>query len=259
PDGIGIAINFDSESFDVRALMVNATGKTSDAVPLFPIIVPGPPFVPESPSILPGDSEFFVTMSLDLPQIHSALSKPPPPSSDRGNIQTAANVEFESPFAAIEKLLKIKIADDVLPLLGSEVSVSFPIPPEVSGAPSPASSAPAKPEDGSSNEKKKPAEAGPVIAISLRDKEGVKLLVPKLLDALGMKGVAALAQTERREDTELVSFGDFGYAFVGNFFVISADVASTRKVVDSYLKHETLSSNGQYKNYTRWQPRQLQG
>src|SRR6202008_1821819 len=41
--------------------------------------------------------------------------------------------------------------------------------------------------------------------------------------------------------------------------VISSDVAATRYVVDSYLKHETLSSDIQFKNSTRWQPRPLHG
>ena len=70
----------------------------------------------------------------------------------------------------------------------------------------------------------------------------------------------ALAQTERREDTELVSFANvFAYAFVGDFLVLSGDAASTRKIVDSYLKHETLAADANFKNYTRWQPRQLHG
>jgi hypothetical protein len=41
--------------------------------------------------------------------------------------------------------------------------------------------------------------------------------------------------------------------------VLSTDPASTRKVVDSYLKHETLSSDVQFRNATRWQPRPLLG
>jgi hypothetical protein len=102
--------------------------------------------------------------------------------------------------------------------------------------------------------------SAPVLAIAVKDKEGLRALMPKLLENFGFKGASSLMQTERREDTELVSFaGAFGYAFVGNFLVISSDVASTRHVVDSYLKHETLSSDIQFKNATRWQPRPLHG
>jgi len=49
------------------------------------------------------------------------------------------------------------------------------------------------------------------------------------------------------------------YAFIGNFLVISPDVKATRHVVDSYLKHQTLSGDIHFKNYTRWLPRQVQG
>jgi hypothetical protein len=84
--------------------------------------------------------------------------------------------------------------------------------------------------------------------------------MPKLVDNLGFKGASSLMQTERREDTELVSIANaFAYAFVGNFIVISTDAAATRYVVDSYLKHETLAGDIQFKNSTRWQPRPQQG
>jgi len=103
-------------------------------------------------------------------------------------------------------------------------------------------------------------EAMPILAIAVKDREQLRALMPKLIDSLGFKGASAFAQTEKREDTELVSFANlFAYAFVGNFLVISPDAATTRRVVDSYLKHETLSSDAHFKNSTRWQPRQLQG
>jgi hypothetical protein len=72
----------------------------------------------------------------------------------------------------------------------------------------------------------------------LRDKEGVKALIPRLVDSMGFKGASALAQTERRGETELVSYGNvLSYAFIENFLVISVDTATTKHVVDSYLKH----------------------
>jgi hypothetical protein len=40
--------------------------------------------------------------------------------------------------------------------------------------------------------------------------------------------------------------------------VLSGDPASTRDVVDSYLKHETLAADVQFRNSTRWQPKPQQ-
>jgi hypothetical protein len=77
---------------------------------------------------------------------------------------------------------------------------------------------------------------------------------------MAFKGASGFAQTERREDTELISYANLiSYAFIGNFLVISPDVATTRHIVDSYLKRQTLAGDIHFKNYTRWQPRQLHG
>ena len=57
-------------------LLVNAPGEKSDAVPLLPKLIPAAAIAPESPNIFPADTELFVTMSLDLPQVYAAMSKP---------------------------------------------------------------------------------------------------------------------------------------------------------------------------------------
>jgi hypothetical protein len=256
PEGVGLALALENDSFDIRALFVNQPGEKSDVVPIMPVLIPGSPFVPESPNILPADSEFLITMSLDLPQIYSVMSKPQPNNmfySSRGNVQTVHEEVFESPFAAIEKRLQMNLKDDLLPLLGSEIAVRLPIKGlDLLGVGRPGRPGPA--EDATS------AKAGPVIAISLKDKEAVRALMPKLIDALGFKGASSFAQTERRDDTEIVSYaGFFSYAFVGNFLVFSGDPATTRHVVDSYLKRETLSSDTQFRTFTRWQPRPAHG
>jgi Protein of unknown function (DUF3352) len=167
--------------------------------------------------------------------------------------------ESDTPFAEIEKQLKIKIKDDLLPLLGPEVVVSVPVKFLEEGRPTGATSPQPDPSEPSAADQKQTNSPGWVIALSLKDKEGMRSLLPRLVDHLGFKGASALAHTERLEDTEMVSYGNIvSYAFIGNFLVLSADVPTTRHVVDSYLKHETLSSDPQFKNYTRWQPRQVQ-
>jgi hypothetical protein len=272
PEGIGLALSFDDDSFDLRALLVNQPGEKSSAIPFMPILSPGSAFVPESPNILPANTELFLTMSLDLAQIYATMSKPRPNTlmfTSSGSNQALQPTEFESPFAAIEKQLKINIKDDVLPLLGPEIALGLPMtnlgmfglttapPPQPTIQPSP--EAPDTNEN--STKEPQPSESkSPVLLISVKDKEAVKALMPKLIDAMGFKGASSFGQTERKEDTELVSFaGLFSYAFVGNFLVLSGSPATTRQIVDSYLKHETLASDTQFKNYTRWQPRPAQG
>ena len=281
PAAMSFALSLEGESFDLRALLVNAPGEKSDAIPFLPVLATANPITPEAPSILPADTEMLVTVSLDLPHIYDIMARPiqsrfePTADTDEDKDQP------ESPIAALEKQLKIKIKDDLLPLMGSEIVVSVPMTgmdwlqpprteprvssapgkePAVTNSPSAATSSsgevvgvvkdPNQPEAGNSV----------VVAISLKDKEGMRAFLPKLIESVAFKGASALSLTERREDTELVSYANtVAYAFIGNFLIISPDVASTRHVVDSYLKHETLASEPNFKNYTRWQPRQVQG
>src|SRR6266850_4354727 len=104
------------------------------------------------------------------------------------------------------------------------------------------------------------ADPTPVIAISVKDREAVARMIPKIIEAFGLKGANFFAQTEKRDGAEITSYGDiFAYAFVGDFLVVSADTLATRRAVDAYLNHETLSSNSHFRNFTRWQPRQVLG
>ena len=261
PDAVGLALSFEGESFDVRALLVNSPGEKSDTIPFVPLLIPGPPVVSEASTILPADTELFATMSLDLPQIYATMSKPRPNAmyyTSRRNVQTENEVPFEPPFAAIEKQLKMNLKDDLLPLLGSEIAIRLPVTGlDVLGVPR----GPAPVSNTSDNATpQQSSKTAPVLLISVKDKEGVRAFMPKLVEALGFKGANAFANTERKEDTELVSYVNFfAYAFIGNFLVISSDAAATRHVVDSYLKHETLSSDSNFRTYTRWQPRPAYG
>ncbi|HEX5876343.1 MAG TPA: hypothetical protein VFY60_16965 [Pyrinomonadaceae bacterium] len=255
PDGVGVALSFEGDSFDLRALLVNQAGEKSDVVPFMPMLIPGTALLPESPNIVPADTQVLITMSLDLQQIYATMSKPrrPPVFYRRSGFQTVNAEGFVPPFAAIEKKLGMNLKDDVLPLLGSEIAVRLPATGlSLVGLP--------RGPMASSSEVKDTPETAPVLLISLKDKEGVRALMPKLIEALGFKGASSLAQTERKEDTEIVSFVNlFSYGFVGNFLVLSSDPAAIRQVVDSYLKHETLSGDVHFRNYTRWQPRPAQG
>ncbi|HEX2270612.1 MAG TPA: hypothetical protein VHH35_13790 [Pyrinomonadaceae bacterium] len=270
PDAVSLALSFEGESFDVRALLINAPGEKSNALPFFPLLNPGPALLPESPNILPADTEMIVTMSLDLGPIYTAFSKPAPAlmfvtDSGKPPDETA---QQESILGRLEKQLKINIKDELLPLIGSEVVVSLPLtgfdllqPPRPPVQGSPMSSPSPAPSPSPKLETQEPAKTtrGPALLISLKDKEGMRALLPRIIEAAAFKGATAFASTERRENTELVSYANLlSYAFIGNFLVLSTDPATTRHIVDSYLKHQTLAGDPQFRNYTRWQPRMVQ-
>jgi hypothetical protein len=83
--------------------------------------------------------------------------------------------------------------------------------------------------------------------------------MPMVLDGLGV-GIAKLVATPvKRDDTEMVDFaGAFAYAFVGDFLVISTS-AAVRHLIDSHSNHQTLAANNAFRNFTRWQGREMVG
>ena len=261
PEAIAVAIAFDADTYVVRALLVNSPGVKGIVMPFAPQLVSGPPLAPEASSVLPANTELLVTLSLDLPLIYEGTLK----TDSEMRVATGQTIKAnqpESPFAVYEKKLGLKIKEDLLPLFGNEIAVSVPV--KAFGVSGPYSSTSATPEPTGEETPTPtaPATSGPepLIAISVKDKEAVRKLIPKIIDAVGFKGASQLAQSEKRDDTELVTYANaISYAFIGNFLIVSSDTKAVRHVVDSYLNHQTLAGNSSFRNYTRWQPRQVLG
>ena len=263
PDAVGVAISFDADGYVARVLLVNGPEARRTLMPFIPQLISGPSLALESPSILPGDTEFFVAASLDAPQIYDGLVKSIIEANARDQAvyrRARAATPPELPFAAFEKKLGIKIKEDLLPVLGNEIAVTFSVD-AVTGKPvnkTPSTDQSSSPTSNQDAAKKRTP--SPVVLISVKDKEAARALVPRVIDGLGFKGASTLAQTERREDAEIISYGNaLSYAFIGNFLVLSVDATATRHVVDSYVNHQTLASDSHFRNSTRWQPRQVLG
>jgi len=264
PEAIGVAIVFDADSYVIRTLLMNGPDGGGNALPFIPKLVSGPALIPESPSILPADTELLVVASLDYPQIYEGMVKAMTGESEALHDQTRQTIKDnqpESPFAAYETKLGIKIKEDLLPLLGNEIALSIPVKTLGLGSPNRSPSpGPDQPSEGSEEKAPPPSAPSPIMAILVKDKDAVHTLIPRLIDSLGFKGANLVAQTEKRDDTELVSYANaISYAFIGNFLVAGTDTKAIRHVVDAYLNHQTLASDSHFRNYTRWQPRQVLG
>jgi hypothetical protein len=107
--------------------------------------------------------------------------------------------------------------------------------------------------------KPKTPDAMPIFLIAIKDREAARRLMPRVLDGLGIGAANLLAQTERREDSEIVNYaGMFSYGFIGNFLVLS-DSATVRRVAEANANRQTLSSTNAFRSARHWQPRQTQG
>jgi hypothetical protein len=260
PDAVGLALAFEPDSYAVRLLLVNEPGVKANPIPFIPQLISGPPVIPEASGVFPADTEFFVSLSLDYQQIYDSMVKTLGEQSARMRITTASGEPLEeSPFAAYERKSGIKLKEDLFPLLGNEIALMLPLQ-TLDVGPSKPVAAPTPETEGASDKLTKTPSPSPVIAIAIRDRDGMRALLPKVIDSFGVKGASLLAQTEKRGDTEIVSYADaLSYAFIGNFLIVSPTAKDIRQVVDSYLNQDTLSSESHFRNFTRWQPRQVLG
>jgi hypothetical protein len=269
PEAVGAAVAFEDDSYVVRALVLNGAENKPNAIPFIPQFVSGPALLPASPNIFPSDTELLVTASLDYPQVYEGTIRAFADAEELARKYRGGRVGFtqagdirppESPFAVYEKKLGIKIKEDLLPLLGNELAVAFPAK-RSSATAGPSSNPNAEQTTTDHKETKAPAsDPNPIIAIAVKDKEAVRKLLPKIIESLAFKGANLFAQTEKRDQTEIITYANvLSYAFIDDFLVLSPDPAATRHVVDSYLSNQTLSSDNHFRNATHWQPRQVLG
>ena len=266
PDALAFAIAFEGDSYVVRSLLITEGDSKPNPIPFWPQFASGPALTPEAANVLPADTDFFVSASLDYPQIYEGMIKALARAEEQARKYNRGAPRqlppLQSPFEIYEKKLGLKIKDDVLPLLGNEFALALPSKqPTPSPSPSPADTELQKTAaDSAAPKSSRVPDPTPIIAIAIKDREAVARLIPKIIDALGVKGASLFGQTEKRDGVEITSYGNiFAYAFLDNFLVLSPDAALTRRVVDSYLSHQTLSSDSHFRNFTRWQPRQVLG
>ena len=263
PEAVGVALTFDNNEYVIRAILVESQNAKRLALPFVPQLISGPAYSPNAPSVLPDDTEVFVSASIDFSQTHDGMRKQAElaAKNDQRLAKPASDKEEAlDPFAAFEKKAGFKIKQDLLPVLGNEIALAGSLKTlqgfGVMGVPAPPSTK-ASPE--TADEKEKAAENYPVLLISIKDRDAARPLLPHVFEGFGIGEANLIAQTEKRGDTELVNYaGVFAYAFVGDFLVIS-EAASVRRVIDANVNHQTLSSNSAFRNFRRWQPRQILG
>jgi hypothetical protein len=100
--------------------------------------------------------------------------------------------------------------------------------------------------------------SSPVVIVSLADKKALQELLPRALEAVGIKGVSEQQLIEKRGDVEILTFTQASAAFIGDFLVMS-DPQTMRWVIDAYNKRETLANSDEFKRAAGWQQRQLLG
>ena len=266
PEAVGVAFALDGNEYVVRAMLIDKPESKILPIPFVPQLIAGPPYNAEASSVLPDDTEMFVSASIDLTRTYEGMKEQAEiraKNEAKGSIyvknhvvisQTPDREPQPDAFAQFEKKAGFKMKEDLLPALGNEIAIAGSIKTLQSaggfnlGAPPSA-----KPSPDPNDPKQKDESVFPIILIGVKDREAMRRLMPKVMVGLGIGEANLLAQTEKHGDAEIVNYaGMFAYGFVGDFIVIS-DTAGVRRVVDANEGHQTLSSNTVYRNSKRWQ------
>jgi hypothetical protein len=260
PEAVGVALALDNDEYVARAILIDSQSSKRLTLPFVPQLISGPPYAVEAPSVLPEDTEAFISASIDFSQTYREMKKQAEAAvakSKRPRESGTAQASLDS-FAAFEKKAGVKIADALLPVLGNELAFAASLKTlnqfGIFGMPSPM---PAKTSGDAANEKQ--PESFPILLLAIKDRDSARQLMPRVMDGLGLGAANLLAQNERRGDAEIVNYaGVFAYAFVGNFLVVS-DAGTVRKIADAHTNRQTLSSNNSFRSARHWQPKQTLG
>ncbi|HYR76050.1 MAG TPA: hypothetical protein VEM96_09415 [Pyrinomonadaceae bacterium] len=264
PEAVGVALALENNDYVIRALLIEPPEAKRLPLPFVPQLISGPALVSDAPSVLPESTEVFVSASIDFRQTYEGMRKQADIRAKAAMRQMpAGGKEPTDPFQEFEKKAGFKVTEDLLPALGNEIALAGSLkllegvgPFNIRSRPS---AKPAPEAGAKESQEKKESEALPMLLIAVKDREAARRAMPHVLDGLGLGEANLIAQTEKREDVEIVNYsGFFAYAFVGNFLIIS-QTPSVRRAVDSYLNHQTLVSNTVFRNSRRWEPRQNLG
>ncbi|MCA1630047.1 MAG: DUF3352 domain-containing protein, partial [Acidobacteria bacterium] len=263
-ESIGVGASIQGDEIVLRALFVNdSEDRAPRPIPFMPILLSGPQVAPEAASVVPADADIFAAASLDLPQMYDYVAS----VFKIFDLAAAAAGEegkqglFESQISAFEKDNKFRIREDLLGALGNEIAIVMPS--DFLGvrrqrrAPKGTGGGDAPNADQSKQEPQNFA-SSPVVIVSLADKEAMRELLPRLLEAVGIRGVNEQQLIEKRGDVEILTFTQASAAFVGNFLVMS-DPQTMRWVIDAYNRRETLANSDEFRRAAGWQQRQLLG
>ncbi|MCU1268034.1 MAG: hypothetical protein JWM21_4352 [Acidobacteria bacterium] len=278
PDAVGIAIAQEGDDYVIRSILVGPQNGKRLVLPFVPQLLAGRGLTPNAASVLPDDTEILISASFDWPQTYEQMlvrlnASNRERTAELSRVPAAHRSPNDEkpydPFLDFEKKGGFKIKDELLPALGNEIAFASSMkslqgaggfgimmaPQRAAPKPSPD----ARQAEEEQLQKTREAQSAPMVLISVRDREAARRLIPKIMEGLGVGAASLIGAAVKRDDTEMVDFaGAFAYAFVDDFLIIST-TPTVKHVIDSHINHQTLASNAAFRDFTRWQPREIVG
>jgi hypothetical protein len=263
-ESIGVGASLQGDQVVVRSLFYSdSDARALRPIPFIPILLSGPQVAPEAASVVPADADIFVSASLDLPQMYDYVASVFKLFDMAASAAGETNKQglFESQVSAFEKESKFRIKEDLLATLGNEIAVV--VPGDFLGVRRPRKTP--KPDannqttGGQGQTDAEAVGSAPVIIISLTDKKALEELLPRVLEAVGLKGATEQQLIEKHGDVDVLAFTNGAVAIIDRFLVVSPDAATARWVADAYNRRETLVNSEEFRRAAGWQEHQLLG
>src|SRR5712692_1638652 len=115
PEAVGVALTLDNDEYVIRAILIESQTARRLPLPFVPQLISGPAYTPNAPSVLPDDTEVFVSASIDFSQTHEGMRKQAELAlkSVPRQIPAMAKDEALDPFGQFEKKAGFKIKEDL--------------------------------------------------------------------------------------------------------------------------------------------------
>ena len=261
-ESIAFALTFEGDTFAGRVLFLSTPGAEVTAIPFIPFLISGSPLQPVASNYLPADTDIFVSGSLNpariYDEVYPTLSDGGAPPNNRnaarggrgGRGQAGVNPTFGARAAAFEKKRGVKIKDELIPALGSEIAVALPL----SLFSAPTAGAPPK---ASVSVEQTTAQVGPLFVISVQNKQVLQPHIPALLELFDLMKAGEKVSIEKRGEVEINRYASASFAVVDNVLIAAQDVRDVRRALDARASGQTLGASKEFRDYARWQPRHL--
>ena len=285
---MGAGLTIEASEMAVRVMLVTPEGGTIKPVPFMPVLVGGAPAAAHAAAMLPADTDLFFNLSVDLSRSYDealaafdAAARRSTGSPEARAANAALGSEDEAGNKAgtsalginlIEQRYGFKIKDELLASLGGEIAVGV-----LRAQPPPSTTEPtATVSTAIGTTTIQPAvadqapttngagEGGTIVIISVTDRERLKRLLPRVLEAAGMKvpagaDSAVVANMFRKQgDIETIQIGGGGdaAAFIGDYLVVATGGASLDRIARiARGEGSSLSSVSEFTSARTWQPR----
>src|ERR1700694_1557078 len=75
PEAVGLALSLENSDYVIKSILIDRPDAKKLVVPFVPQLIAGPAYATDAPSVLPEDTEVFVTASIDFSQTYEGMLK----------------------------------------------------------------------------------------------------------------------------------------------------------------------------------------